>query len=185
MNGTIQVESEKGKGSSFVVTIVSPCISQTELHKETAQRSDAELLDQDCLGGRHVLLCEDHPLNQEIAKALLEERGMEVEIAENGQSGIERFSTSAVGFFDCILMDIRMPVVDGYEATRAIRGLNRPDAEIVPIIAMTADAFNEDVQRCLDAGMNGHIAKPIDPEALFRVLSEALNGAVRHRVSRH
>jgi len=174
MNGTIHVESEKGKGSSFIVSIASPFISQADLQKEKAQTSNEESLDHRRLAGCHILLCEDHPLNQEIAKAILTEQGMTVDIAENGQSGTERFGMSSVDFFDCILMDIRMPVMDGYEATRAIRKLERPDAKTVPIIAMTADAFTEDIQKCFDAGMNGHIAKPINPEALCCALSEAL-----------
>lgn len=174
MNGTIRVESEKGKGSSFIIAIASPCIHQSSLQQKRALSEEARSQNNSHLIGRHVLLCEDHPLNQEIAKAMLQEYGMTVEIAENGQSGTERFKTSAVKFFDCILMDIRMPVMNGYEATRVIRTLGRPDAKTVPIIAMTADAFTEDVQKCFDAGMNGHIAKPIDPDKLYKSLCEAL-----------
>lgn len=113
-------------------------------------------------------------MNQEIAKALLTKRGLSVDIAENGAVGVKAFENSAVGFFDCILMDIRMPVMNGYEAARAIRSLSRADAKSVPILTMTADAFSDDVQKCLDAGMNGHIAKPIDPELLFKELSETI-----------
>ena len=97
-----------------------------------------------------------------------------MQIAEDGQKGIEAFSQSAVGYFSCILMDIRMPVKDGYETAEAIRALKRPDAKRIPIIAMTADAFEDDVLKCLNAGMNGHIAKPIDPELLYREISEAV-----------
>ena len=95
---------------------------------------------------------------------------MTVTIADNGQQGVELFSRSALGFYDAVLMDIRMPVMDGYEATRAIRALPRADAAAVPIIAMTADAFEDDVKKCREAGMNEHIAKPIDPEKLYMVL---------------
>ena len=119
--------------------------------------------------------CEDHPLNQEIAKTLLESKGVLVDVAENGEVGVTHFSRSAVFYYDAILMDIRMPVLDGCEATRKIRGFSRPDAKKIPIIAMTADAFAEDVKRFLDAGMNAHIAKPIDPDKMYTVLIGALS----------
>jgi signal transduction histidine kinase/ActR/RegA family two-component response regulator len=176
MGGTIRVRSEKGRGSSFTVTIVSPCVERTELEKERAQAVRSAEPDRDNLAGRHVLLCEDHPLNQEIARAILEERGVTVDIAEDGQAGAERFGTSAVGYYDAILMDIRMPVMDGYQAARAVRKLDRPDSKTVPIIAMTADAFAEDVRKCLDAGMNGHVAKPIVPDRLFEELRRVIRG---------
>ena len=126
------------------------------------------------LRGRHILLCEDHPLNQEIASALLQEKQIQVTTAENGQSGVDLFKRSSLGFYDAVLMDIRMPVMDGYEATRQIRALARPDAAVVPIIAMTADAFVDDVQKCFEAGMNGHMAKPIDPDVLFVELAKLI-----------
>jgi len=127
------------------------------------------------LFGKHVLLCEDHPLNQEIACQLLEDKGMVVSVAEDGKQGVEMFNDSGIGFYDLILMDIRMPIMDGYEAARCIRMLDRPDAGKVVIIAMTADAFSDDVQKCLDAGMNAHIAKPIDPNALYKKIAEKLS----------
>jgi two-component system sensor histidine kinase/response regulator len=99
---------------------------------------------------------------------------MLVEVADNGQLGLERFRRSPIGFYSAILMDIRMPVMNGYEAARGIRASARPDAETVPILAMTADAFADDVQKCLDAGMNGHIPKPVDPAALYEALTAAL-----------
>jgi len=166
MDGTISVQSTKGHGSRFSVTIVSPCVSSSAVSTDRRQAALAEH-DRIELVGRRILLCEDHPLNQEIAKAMLEEQGMSVEVVKDGKQGVERFQASAVGAFDCILMDIRMPVMDGYQAARAIRALDRPDAARVPIIAMTADAFADDVQRCLKAGMNGHVAKPIDPVTLY------------------
>jgi CheY-like chemotaxis protein len=122
----------------------------------------------------HILLCEDHPLNQEIAKALLSGKGALVSVAEDGRQGVETFVNSAPGFYRAVLMDVRMPVMDGLTAARQIRSLERPDAKTVPIIAMTADAFAEDIQKCLDAGMDGHIAKPIDPQRLFQVLVDAI-----------
>ena len=175
MSGTITVESEKGTGSTFTVAIASPCVRQAELEKEKARSVKAIARGQGHLAGRHILLCEDHPLNQEIAKAVLEEYGVAVDIADDGQAGVKRFETSAVGYYDAILMDIRMPVMDGYQATGAIRKLDRPDTGTVPIIAMTADAFAEDVQKCFDAGMNGHVAKPVVPERLFEVLDRAIH----------
>jgi two-component system sensor histidine kinase/response regulator len=126
------------------------------------------------LAGRRILLCEDNEINQEIAVALLTTRGMDVDVAENGSVARDKFADSAVGTYDAILMDIRMPVMTGYEATREIRGLDRPDAATVPIIAMTADAFADDVQRCRAAGMNGHIAKPVDPQKLYMMLASLL-----------
>ena len=114
------------------------------------------------LTGRRVLLAEDNDLNWEIAEELLRELGLELEWAENGKICLEKFQASAPGFYDGILMDLRMPVMTGYEATEAIRGLDRADAKTIPIIAMTADAFSEDIQKCLACGMNAHVSKPID-----------------------
>ncbi len=119
--------------------------------------------------GRKVLLAEDNDLNWEIAEALLSDLGMELDWAENGQICVEMFEKSAIGYYDAVLMDIRMPVMTGYEAAKAIRALSREDAD-VPIIAMTADAFSEDIQRCLECGMNAHIAKPIDIKEVARQL---------------
>jgi CheY-like chemotaxis protein len=121
-----------------------------------------------------VLLCEDNYLNTEIAKILLEEQGVQVSCAENGKTGVELFKKSGIGFYSAVLMDIRMPVMDGYDATRTIRGLNRPDATLVPIIAMTADAFEEDIRNCREAGMVGHVTKPIDSKKLLKLLRETI-----------
>lgn len=120
--------------------------------------------------GRRILLAEDNDLNWEIAQELLSEIGLELDWAENGQICVEKFERSPVGTYDGILMDIRMPVMTGYEATKAIRKLDRPDAGTIPIIAMSADAFSEDIQKCLACGMNGHIAKPIDMREVTRML---------------
>ena len=99
---------------------------------------------------------------------------MRFTVADDGAAGIKAVNGSSIGYYDCILMDIHMPVIDGYEAVRKIRMLDREDTKTVPIIAMTADAFTDDIQKCLEAGMNGHIAKPIDPELLYKVLSETV-----------
>ena len=122
------------------------------------------------LKGHRVLLAEDNDLNWEIAEELLSGLGLELERAENGKVCLDKFGESPEGYYDAILMDIRMPIMNGYEATRAIRALERPDAAAIPIIAMSADAFSDDVQRCLDSGMNGHLAKPIDLDEVAATL---------------
>jgi CheY-like chemotaxis protein len=167
--GTVEVESAPGKGTIFTVKIISPVVKRDYVEAKKEQERN-KIKDFEMLAGKRVLLCEDHPLNQEIAKTLLENVGTKVEIAENGKDGLDAFIHSALNYFDCILMDIRMPVLNGVEATKAIRSLERADAKTIPVIAMTADAFKEDVNKCLDAGMNGHIAKPIEPERLYETL---------------
>ena len=121
-----------------------------------------------------ILLCEDNAVNREIAIALLKRNGITVDTASNGQIGLQKFSESADGEYAAILMDIRMPEMNGYEASKAIRAMHRADAKSIPILAMTADAFADDVQKCMAAGMNGHIAKPINPENLFSMLARAI-----------
>ena len=172
MGGTIRVKSELGRGSAFLIEMTSQAVPAEEASGQSAAASAGGSADYSGLSGRHVLLCEDHPLNQEIAAALLSGKGLLVTAAEDGRKGVEAFGTSPPGFFDAILMDIRMPVMDGYGATRAIRSMDRSDAKTVPIIAMTADAFADDVRKCMEAGMNGHVAKPIDPAVLFQTLAE-------------
>lgn len=126
------------------------------------------------LQGKQILLAEDNEINWEIAKELLSQLGLELEWAENGQICVDKFRQSPVNHYDAILMDIRMPIMNGYEATQAIRALDRDDAKTIPIIAMTADAFSEDIQRCLECGMNAHIAKPIDVQDLVRQLEKQI-----------
>lgn len=127
------------------------------------------------MSGQRILLAEDNELNWEIASELLSDLGVELEWAEDGKICLDKFSQSPEGYYNAILMDIRMPVMTGYEATQAIRNLDRPDASSIPIIAMTADAFSEDIQRCLNCGMNAHIAKPIDVIELARLLKKFLS----------
>ena len=129
------------------------------------------------LAGRRVLLAEDNELNWEVARELLGALGLELTWAENGREAVDAFASSEPGAFDAVLMDIRMPGMDGYQATRAIRALPRPDAATVPVIAMTADAFSEDIERARDAGMDAHVAKPIDLRELVRTLARCLAGA--------
>ena len=169
MGGTITVESAINSGTMFKVNLEFDCITEkaaAELTRET------NLVNNSDLSGIHILLCEDHPLNQKIAKAILEEKNAIVTIAENGQEGIEKFQQSNVGYYDIVLMDLRMPVLDGYGATKEIRKLDRVDAKSIPIIAMTADAFSDDVKRCYEVGMNGHIAKPVDPKKMLQTVLE-------------
>jgi CheY-like chemotaxis protein len=117
-----------------------------------------------------VLLVEDNALNMEIAKEILQEEGVEITPAEDGRQAVELFTGAPEGRFDAILMDVMMPVMNGYEATKAIRASQHPEAKTIPIIAMTANAYIEDVQAALDAGMNAHVAKPIDFKVLFSTL---------------
>ena len=126
--------------------------------------------------GHRLLLAEDHPLNVEVAKKLLERKGFAVEHAENGLRAIELFSKSAPGWYDAILMDIRMPLMDGLQAANNIRHLSNADAKSIPIIAMTANAFESDIEDSRRAGMNAHLAKPIEPEQLFRTLYNLICG---------
>jgi signal transduction histidine kinase len=172
MEGTITVESVVDQGTTFTVKLTVPTVAYSSDQDRTAHGADTVRRQQ--LRGRRVLLCEDNRINQEIAKALLTDAGMTVELADNGLAGVQCFENSPEGHFDFILMDIRMPQMNGYQATRSIRACDRGDAGAIPIIAMTADAFDEDIRRCLDAGMNGHIAKPLDPASVYDTLVDFL-----------
>ncbi len=126
------------------------------------------------LAGQHILLAEDMEINAEIMMDILSMEDVETDHAENGRIAVELFSKSAVGTYDAVLMDIRMPEMDGLEAAAAIRALDRPDAKKVPIIALTANAFDEDVQRSMQAGMNAHLSKPVEPDILYQTLGELI-----------
>ena len=126
------------------------------------------------LRGKRILLAEDMDVNAQIMVMLLGMRQMDVDVAENGRIAVEMFSSSSQGYYDAILMDMRMPEMDGLEATRAIRDLDRDDARKIPIIALTANAFDEDVQRSLQAGLNAHLSKPVEPESLFSTLENLI-----------
>ncbi len=162
MGGTITVQSEPGKGTRFDVWLTLESASGPEQPVAGKIRQQAA-----CLAGLRVLVCEDNSLNMEIVTSLLGERGIEVVCAADGCEGVEIFRTSKEGTFSGILMDIRMPVMDGYEAAQRIRHLPREDAKKVPIIALSGDAYEEDIKKCLEVGMDSHLAKPINPNKLF------------------
>lgn len=168
MGGDIAVESAIGDGSEFTVDVnMALSDDQSRESEEDEQRNIS-------LRGKKILLVEDHPMNAEIAGRILSGAGICVENAENGEKGLEKFCNSDCGYYDGILMDIRMPVMDGLEATKRIRGLDRADAKTVPIIAMTANAFSEDIEKTKAVGMNGHLAKPIDPGRLIETLDKLI-----------
>jgi len=165
MGGTIEVSSQVGVGSTFVITIpfeIAPAPEEKAAPAPAAEGS---------IQGLHLLLAEDNDLNAEIAQTLLEDEGAEVTLVTDGKQAVERFQSEPPGTFDAILMDIMMPVMDGLAATRAIRALDRQDAGTIPIIAMTANAFEEDAKKCLEAGMNAHLAKPLEMKKLIETLS--------------
>ena len=167
MNGTIKLESKENVGTTFTVTIPL----EIDYNAEKEQQKKVEKPD---LSGKNVLLVEDNELNLEIAKMLLEDEKMVVTTAENGEEAVDIVSQSVPGRFDFIFMDIMMPVMDGLEAARQIRTLNRKDTKEIPIIAMTANAFQDDIRECIDAGMNAHIAKPIDSKKIEDTLQVVL-----------
>lgn len=170
MGGTISVNSEVGKGSEFIVELA---LQEVE-SKDTQFVSKDKLSDDDfynILNGKRVLLCEDNEMNSQIAVRVLEKKGMIVECAPDGQAGLEKFNNSDEGYYDVILMDVRMPVMDGLEATKFIRNLERMDSKKVPIIAMSANTHKKDIETALKAGMSTHIGKPFDVKELYKVIS--------------
>ena len=164
MGGTITFESKKGVGSTFVIRV------PFKIDLDADKREESKDVSEKSIKGMHVLLAEDNELNMEIAEFLLQNEGAEVTKAWNGQEIVELFRKSEAGEFDVILMDIMMPIINGYEATKRIRSLDREDAKKIPIIAMTANAFTEDRIRAKEAGMDEHVAKPIDVELLIKVI---------------
>lgn len=169
MGGTISVKSSQGKGTRFEILLPVKKV-------EGADKKETDQTAADVLRGKHVLLCEDNEMNTEIARKVIESRGLVVSSAENGEIGVRKFSDSAVGYYDVILMDLRMPVMDGFTAAEEIRKLDRADASSVQILAMSADAYEEDIEKCRRAGMNGHISKPIDNVKMFDALEKACGG---------
>ena len=164
MGGSISFESEEGAGTTFVIRVpfkIDPDADKREEQRDVSEKS---------IKGLHILLAEDNELNMEIAEFVLQNGGADVTKARNGQEAVELFRKSASGEFDAILMDIMMPVMNGYEAAKKIRSLDREDAKTIPIIAMTANAFMEDRLKAKEAGMNEHIVKPLDVELLIKVI---------------
>ena len=168
IGGTIFVESKKHEGTTFTVDI------PLKITDKECSKSDTSFPEKINLTGVNVLLAEDNELNAEIAEVLLEDEGAIITRVNDGREAVELFNNNPVGTFDAILMDIMMPVMDGLTATKAIRALNRSDAGTIPIIAMTANAFEEDVKKCLDAGMNAHLAKPLDIEKVKKTICEQI-----------
>ena len=168
MNGTIVVTSKEGEGSTFVITLPFEIAEKPE---EIPAEMDGEVN----IAGLHLLLADDNELNAEIARTLLEDEGAITTIVNDGQQAVDIFSRNKPGTFDAILMDIMMPEMDGLSATKAIRALDREDAGTIPIIAMTANAFDEDEKKCMEAGMNAHLVKPLDIQKMKEAVCRYLN----------
>ena len=177
MGGTIECQSKLGEGTTFTVTLDVP-IAQHEDESAAPESADALASDggQSDVAGVRVLAAEDNDINWEIINMLLEMHGIESVRAENGQIAVDMLASSQPGDFDLVFMDVQMPVMNGIEATKAIRALPDEQLAAIPIIAMTADAFSEDVAKCMDAGMNGHIAKPIDIKIVMKEIRRVKEG---------
>ena len=176
MGGTISFESKEGTGTTFVIRIPFQIDADMKDRNETEEKTETSIQ------GLHVLLTEDNELNMEIAEFVLQNEGAVVTKAWNGQKAVDIFRKSRPGEFDAILMDIMMPVMNGYEAAKMIRSLDREDAKVIPIIAMTANVFTEDKMRAKEAGMDEHIAKPVDGKLLVKVINELVKRDQREKL---
>ena len=176
MGGTISFESKEGTGTTFVIRIPFQIDADMKDRTETEEKTETSIQ------GLHVLLTEDNELNMEIAEFVLQNEGAVVTKAWNGQKAVDIFRKNRPGEFDAILMDIMMPVMNGYEAAKMIRSLDREDAKVIPIIAMTANAFTEDKMRAKEAGMDEHIAKPVDGKLLVKVINELVKRNQREKL---
>ena len=168
MGGTIEVETEKDRGTEFIIAVSLPIVEVEEESAATKQ----EIV---TFEGTRALLVEDNEINREIAQMLLTQAGFEIYTAVNGKQALDMVSASEPGFYDVVLMDVQMPIMDGYTASKAIRALTDPELSAVPIVAMTANAFQEDIRAAEEAGMNGHIAKPLDVSAMMNTLDRVLS----------
>lgn len=172
MHGRIEVKSELNEGTVFRVYLAIPIATMEKVEEEEQRKNQKRITAEKKLNQKTILLCEDHPLNAEIGKRLLEKVGCNVIVAKDGEEGITYFANAKPFSIDAVLMDIKMPKVDGMQATVAIRNMERPDAKTVPIIAMTANAFEEDKKASKEAGMNEHLAKPVVPATLYETLEQ-------------
>ena len=161
MGGTIEALTSPGSGTEIIIRVKFRLASEDDLKKEIEDRNSTAVEETD-FSGKRLLLVEDNEINMEIARMILEQMGFLVETAANGKIAVDMVSAAGPGYYDAVLMDIQMPVMNGYEATKAIRALQDPQLAGIPILAMTANAFEEDVRATIDAGMQSHIAKPID-----------------------
>ncbi|MDE6075593.1 MAG: response regulator, partial [Clostridia bacterium] len=175
MGGTIAVESEMGKGSEFTVKFCFK-VAEKPVESQRAEKAGAEETEKAEVrfDGKKLLLVEDNELNKEIAQTILETVGFVIDTADDGSVAVQKMKDMPAGTYDLILMDVQMPIMNGYEATRAIRAMDDPAKADIPIVAMTANAFDEDRKEAMDAGMNGFAAKPIDIEALMKTLQDIL-----------
>ena len=174
MGGRITVESTLHKGSKFTIDLPVKFWDKVKDEASAEKKAAQELAVQDQLSGSRILLCEDNHINAEIVQLLLRNKKINVEWALNGQEGVDKFKASEPGYYDMILMDIRMPVLDGLQATQAIRKLSRAEAETIPIIAMTADVFEETIQEAQQVGLNDYLTKPIVPATLYQMIFKHL-----------
>ena len=173
MDGDITATSKEGQGTTFIVNLpfkVAPTVAPSA----AAPLEPKDILPPCSLQGKHLLLAEDNIINQKVVLGLLKDTGAAISTADNGQLALELFQKSAPHAFDLILMDIQMPILNGYEAAQKIRSCGREDSATIPIIALSANAFAEDVSKSLAAGMNGHIAKPIDLKQMYTILAKLL-----------
>lgn len=161
------MKSQQGHGSEFTVHLDMPIVKNTTIQYES--------INDELFFNKHILLVEDHLLNLLIAKNMLEKKNMHVTCAHNGEEAIKLFEASEIGEFDIVLMDVLMPIMDGLQATKLIRSIKRTDSASIPIIAMSANSFDEDIKESLNAGMNEHLSKPINPQVLFETLQKYIN----------
>ena len=170
MNGNIEVKSKKNEGTTFRVTL-----TLEESSRKGRSAGETIVKGTENLRGCRVLLAEDVEVNAEIMQMILSDKGIESELARNGKEAVDMFSSHEAGYYSAVLMDMRMPQMDGLEATRTIRRLERDDAKTIPIIALTANAFDEDVEKSMQAGLNAHLAKPVEPDTLFETLEKLIH----------